>query len=121
MVLWAFLGALGRSWRALGSLLGRFWAVLGRSWVVLGGLGSLLGRLWVVLGRLGACFVELVRCSWPWVCFVELIRCSRSWVRFVELIRRFPFSAAQVWGALGGLQWSWGVWDGCGAVSEVLL
>ena len=91
--------ALGRSWVvlvALESLLGRLEAVLGRSWVVWGSLGSLLGRLWVVLGRLGACFVELVRCSWPWAFFVELIRCSWSWVRFVELIRRFPFSAAQV-------------------------
>ena len=35
------------------------------------------------MGGLGACFVELIRCSRPWACFGELKR-------------RFPFSAAQV-------------------------
>ena len=32
----------------------------------------------------------------------KLDRCSRPWACFVELIRRFPFSAAQVWGGRGG-------------------
>ena len=36
-----FSGALGRSWGALGALLGRSWGALGRSWDA---LGTLLGR-----------------------------------------------------------------------------
>ena len=107
-------GSMSRSCTALGAfrnvlvlLWGPLLAGLGHSrglcWCsctalrnIVGGLGSLLGSLWPVLGCLGACFVELSRCSRPWICFDELIRCSRSSVCFVELIRRFPFSAAQV-------------------------
>ena len=48
------------------------------------------------LGRLG---LKLNRCNQPWACFVQLIRCSRLRACFGELKRRFPFSAAQVWGA----------------------
>ena len=42
------------------------------------------------------------RWSRPWACFVELIRCSRPWPCFGELKRRFPFSAAQVFGKVSG-------------------
>ena len=49
------------------------------------------GCLWRLLLTYG-------RCSRPWACFVDIIRCSRPWACFLELIRRFPFSAAQVFG-----------------------
>jgi hypothetical protein len=69
-----YWAVLGRSW----AVLGRSWAVLGRSWValgsLLGGVWAVLGRYWVVLGRLGACFVQLVRCSRPWACLFDAFR-----------------------------------------------
>jgi len=43
-VLGTLLGALGRSWDALGALLGRSWDALGASW-------ALLGASWTPLGR----------------------------------------------------------------------
>ena len=44
-VLGTLLGALGRSWDALGALLGRSWDALGASW-------ALLGASWTPPGRL---------------------------------------------------------------------
>ena len=50
---WGVLGPLGRSWEALGMLLGALGALLGRSW---GDLGCFGGPLGAVLGHVG--------CSW---------------------------------------------------------
>ena len=47
---WPLLGALGRSWAALGPLLGRSWAALVRSWAGLGRPWAALGRSWPLLG-----------------------------------------------------------------------
>ena len=47
---WALLGALGRSWDALGTLLGRSWDALGRSWLLLAAQETLLGHSWLDLG-----------------------------------------------------------------------
>ena len=73
----------------------------------------LLGWFGDVLSCLGCMLLcifvlkSFSRCSRPRARFVELIRCSRPWACFVELIRRFPFSAAQVWGRLPA-PFTWG-------------
>ena len=52
------LGALGRSWDALGALLGRSWDALGASWAPLGRLldasWALLGASWTQVGKKAA-------------------------------------------------------------------
>ena len=55
------------------------------------------------LGCLGCLGLKFDRCSRPRACFVKLLRCSRPCACFVQLIRRFPFSAAQVWGSGGSI------------------
>ena len=68
----------------------------------------LLGWFGDVLSCLGCMLLcifvleSFSRCGRPRARFVELIRCSRPWACFGELKRRFPFSAAQVWGRRGG-------------------
>ena len=47
------MGVLGRSWRALGSLLGALGALLGRSWGDLGRSWGSFGACWALLGALG--------------------------------------------------------------------
>ena len=64
---WGILGALGRSWGALGPFWANFWDNFGRFGVVLERLGPLLGSLGCVLerlvGSLGASWSVLGR-SW---------------------------------------------------------
>ena len=72
-------GAPGRSWDALGTLLGRSWGALGallgalgRSW---GALGALLERPWTLLGRswgaLGQNYEKNIVALRLWGCFGE--------------------------------------------------
>ena len=57
----AVLAALGRSWTALGPLLGRSWALLGPSWAA---LGRSWGPLEGLLAALGALLANFDDPSW---------------------------------------------------------
>ena len=126
------LGAvLGPSWGGLGVVLGRLgevlgwsWGVSGRSW---GGLGASWGALGVILGRLGLVLGRLVAQKAAerfkkarsglfgllgavqfCFCIVQALQSVISLLWRTQaargaLKRRFPFSAAQVWGRWGGL------------------
>ena len=65
----ALWGPPGRSWDALGALLGRSWDALGRSWDALGrswaAFGVLLGRFAALLAALGPPLGDLDSISDP--------------------------------------------------------
>ena len=115
----AYRGGLGVVLGRLGEVLGWSWGVSGRSW---GGLGASWGALGVFLGRLGLVLGRLVAQKAAerfkkarsglfgllgavqfCFCIVQALQSVISLLWRTQaargaLKRRFPFSAAQVWG-----------------------